>query len=424
MQWLEVHNVGYGECIVLGARREILMTDCGSSNLKIPGGMDFSEYVQTRVMPRYMDTENRAFLLTHCHRDHMCGLRRILKLSPSYFNRIFLPAAPRGESGQPLLLEFALFAFVFLNRLTGYSKVNVSVLRLFSRAARAAGAEHVFPVKAGDSFTAAGTVYDVLWPRETDFPYSTAFTSAVGQLNACLTQPFLPGAAAEFLQLKQAFCSAYTACQSYSPVRVEYTLELEEILRRITKLIPNLLLLPCAPEITGILTDSEVQNSYSDTINAAGVVFQNSRAPAQKQNILQGGMPQDILMTGDAPPRILKEVSSSLYDGYYILKAPHHGTQSGFSPAFKEIAAPHVIISNGKYSGGGEISPEYAALPGVKHCTNPSVCAFYKENGYCCSSFAVCYEMPGAPALTVKCPHCRPNAKNPPCGIRNLDIGS
>ena len=39
MQWLELHNVEYGECIVLGgAHHDILMVDCGSINQKIREG--------------------------------------------------------------------------------------------------------------------------------------------------------------------------------------------------------------------------------------------------------------------------------------------------------------------------------------------------------------------------------------------------
>ena len=33
MQWLELVNMEYGECVVLGARdRSVLMVDCGSVN--------------------------------------------------------------------------------------------------------------------------------------------------------------------------------------------------------------------------------------------------------------------------------------------------------------------------------------------------------------------------------------------------------
>ena len=36
MRWIELNNVEYGECIVLGGRdRSILMVDCGSMNQKV-----------------------------------------------------------------------------------------------------------------------------------------------------------------------------------------------------------------------------------------------------------------------------------------------------------------------------------------------------------------------------------------------------
>ena len=55
MQWLELHNVEYGECIVLGgSHHDILMVDCGSINQKIrEGDLDFSAYVDPTLMERY-----------------------------------------------------------------------------------------------------------------------------------------------------------------------------------------------------------------------------------------------------------------------------------------------------------------------------------------------------------------------------------
>ncbi len=39
MRWIELNNVEYGECIVLGGRdRSILMVDCGSMNQKVRDG--------------------------------------------------------------------------------------------------------------------------------------------------------------------------------------------------------------------------------------------------------------------------------------------------------------------------------------------------------------------------------------------------
>ena len=405
---LEVHNVGYGECIVIRFNGEILMTDCGSSNIKLPCGLNFTDYVKGYIMPRYVAFEHRAFLLTHCHRDHSCGLWHILKLSPHYFDRIFLPAVPCDKSGRPVILEFALYVYVFLNRLTGYSRSNTEVLRIFSKAAHAAGPECVFPMGQGDSFSAGGITYDMLWPAVTGFEYAEEFIEAVNTMNGCLMQPFMPDAAHEFLQLKQEFCLAYIACQSFSPLRMEYIYKTDEIMRQIARLVPNLLLLPCASDIIKILSES--QDIYSDMLNSSSIVFQNKRIDGKCTN-------SDILMTGDAPPAVLKSVESLLYDGYYIVKAPHHGTKSGFSPILNDISPSHIIISNGAYSGGGKISPEYSKLQSVKHCTNCSSCGFYTENDYCCNDFAVCYEIKKSPGLTVKCPYRRPNSGNSPCGI-------
>ena len=116
MQWLEMHNVEYGECIVLGgAKNDILMVDCGSINQKIrEGDVAFRSYVNPTLVNRYSGKASRSFLLTHYHRDHLCGLLQILKTRPDYFDRIFLPAPPLDKRGTPLLLEFALYVYVII----------------------------------------------------------------------------------------------------------------------------------------------------------------------------------------------------------------------------------------------------------------------------------------------------------------------
>lgn len=47
MDWLEMHNMEFGECIVLGGKRgDILMVDCGSMNLKLrDSGEMVTDYV-------------------------------------------------------------------------------------------------------------------------------------------------------------------------------------------------------------------------------------------------------------------------------------------------------------------------------------------------------------------------------------------
>lgn len=411
MTFFELHNVEYGECAVLGAEHEILMVDCGSMNRRIRAGdVDFFDSVTGGIMPRYADVPERSFLLTHCHRDHICGFWRILDTDPGYFDRVFLPAAPRGTDGRPLLLEFALYVFVFLNRLTGYAKANAGEVRLLCRAARAVGPRRVFPLRAGDSFLFGGAEYEVLWPRAEDYPFSPALRALVERADALLSAPLLPACAADFLRLKRQICAAYLACCGRSPVAREDADALDLLLARLADLVPRLLLTPPARELVALLSSSAAQETYSDELNAASVVFQNRREGS-------GGF-DDILMTGDAMPRTFGAIEDLLYDGYYILKAPHHGTAGAFSPLLEQVAAAHIAVSNGDYPPGGEIAAAYAGLPGVRHCTNRSACAAFRGGGCCCGRFAFCGEQPGPGALTVRCPACRPGGPPPPCAVR------
>ncbi|HEX3018292.1 MAG TPA: hypothetical protein VHP31_10650 [Caproicibacter sp.] len=390
---VDLHDVEYGECIVLDSGREILMVDCGSSNRVIRGGnISFFDSVRLQIMPRYRDAEERSFLLTHCHRDHLSGLWRILRADPAYFDRLFLPVSPCGEDGRPLLLEFALYVYAFLSRMTEYSHMNTGVLRLFHRAAREAGAQRVYPIRAGDSFSFCGTDYDILWPPDDDFPFRDDFAAAVDAQDELLSSPYLPSVAGDFLRLKRGFCSAYASCCRNSPILPEYAAETGALLRQIGALAPMLRLLPCADEICENLISPANQRRYSDALNASSVVFQNRR---------DGGAESlDILMTGDAPPETLAAVESNLYDGYFIVKAPHHGTKSAYAPLLEEIAADHILISNGVT--GGKIAEEYAALPGIKHCSSNSVCAHFQSAGSCCNRLSVCHDMP-RPGLAVNC---------------------
>ena len=70
-----------------------------------------------------------------------------------------------------------------------------------------------------------------------------------------------------------------------------------------------------------------------------------------------GASSADILMTGDVSGAVLSRLAPKLYDGYYAVKAPHHGTESHYSPVLGDIAAAHLLISNGDYhAGGGDLA--------------------------------------------------------------------
>lgn len=419
MQYLELHNVEYGECIVLGGKcKDIFMIDCGSINQKIrEGDVDFSEYTVKNIAKRYHTVPDRRFLLTHFHRDHLCGLNHILNYDPHYFSRIYLPFSPQDRHGSPLLLEFALFVYVFLSRQTNYSQMNVSALKIFERMAAVTGYDCIYTLKAGDTFSFDGVSYDVLWPQQEEYQFDELFVAAVEDMNVCLSSPFLGGRASEFLKLKEQFGREYIACcrafgernRAPLPVRKQAVERLVSIMNKIDDIIPELNLLPTVPDIIEILNRPVTRTAYSEAANAASIIFQNHRTTEASYD--------DILMTGDAAPESMDAISDKLYGDYYLIKAPHHGTTSGWSHWFSEISASHVLISNGDYHAGGSIAEEYVNMQAIKHCTNNSACRWFTATGCSCNRLACCYEQYPKPGIAIKCPAIVQHKNSAGCNI-------
>ena len=415
MQWLEMHNMEYGECIVLGGKSTILMVDCGTINQYIrEGETPCDAYIQ-KIGTRYAPLQDRRFLLTHYHRDHLYGFLLLLKDRPGYFSRVYLPASPEGPNGTLPLIDFALFAHIFLTPQNGCSQVNTLAIRAFDRIGSMAGLNRVTVLGGGDCFSWDGTDYEVLWPQKEDFPFPELFLSVTEELNVLLSNPYSTGVEKDFLSYKEEFCRMYAqCCRNFSPTLraseekcLRDVNRLRELLEVMGGLREELNRSPAAPDIRELLEQPSTRSAYSEAANAASLVFHNRRTSP--------GM-NDILLTGDITPEALEQLADCLYDGYYIVKAPHHGTASGFSSLFRELAISHILISNGEYHAGGAISQEYLELEGLRHCTNPSQCKWMQTTGSCCNRLACCYEQPSGRGLAIKCPAAG-GGKDSGCGI-------
>ncbi len=405
--WADLQNVGCGECVVLGGQDSMLMVDCGSLNTILPGTeRSFKEFVTQSLTAHYCSVPHRAFLLSHFHRDHSCGLWDILKSQPDYFEEIFLPCSPCDGRGLPLLLEFALFAHVFLPRQGYCGQVSTGALKAFSRVLDPAQTCRAYALGQGDSFRNGGIRYECVWPPRDGFPFDRAFTDVVEALHRCAQAPQLgEDLLRQFLDLLYAFCNSYLAmCESF-PVRRDDADRPRDVLEQIDGLAPLLQRLPAAEELRGLLEDRTARELYSRQTNAASLMVQSSSGGS-------GG----VLMTGDATPEALAAAEPLLYHDYYILKAPHHGLPGSVSPTVAGLAAAHILISCGERIPGWRADAGWAALPGRKHCT-ASACAFFPGGG-CCSRTALCWDFGG---LALRCPGNR--GGEPPCGIRVAGAG-
>lgn len=400
-----MHEMGHGACTVLGGRGGVLMVDCGSANLLLPGGRPFKAYVQQTLAARYLPAPRRAFLLTHFHRDHACGLFGLLAAHPGYFDEVYLPCMPYDAYGSPLLLEFALLAWAVLPRQAGLGQVNCSALTAFQRLRRQGRAGAVRALGQGDTFWADGVEYACLWPPRDDFPFDAAFCDALGELRLLFLGA--EGPCVGFWELLRAFCRVYGEMCAGAPVQPQQVDRAAGLLARMDALTPSIRRLPAARQAAALLGDRDVRGAYAAQANAAGLVFHNVRAGRASV--------ADVLMTGDAPPQVFSRIQDLLCPDYYAVQAPHHGAASGFSPVVAGRGA-HVLVSAGPGAAGG-VAQDWPALAGgpVLHCTSAAACAFWREGGCGCARAVYCGDQP-RPGPALRCPGNR--GALPPCGIR------
>lgn len=421
MKWLELLNMEYGECVVLGGKdRSILMVDCGSVSQKLREGDTPMDVWTDAIAARYENAMDRFFLLTHYHRDHLSGFQKILENREGYFSRVFLPRSPLDSKGRPLLLEFALFAYLFAQPQSDSFQVNTWCVRAFHALEERLGQDRIFTLGAGDSFHFDGEEYEVLWPKTESYLFDPQLETILEEWNVLFSSPFQPECVKRFLDLKEQFLLLYSKCGSAFSIsgralpekRRAYLEHLNETLSELESLREELNLVPQAHDVREALQNPLNAGAYSNMVNGASVVFHNRR--------VNGPGEQDILMTGDAPPETLLEIMDQLYDGYFILKAPHHGTASGYSSLFRDMSAAHILISNGEYHAGGAVAQEYIDWEGaVRHCSNTGACKWFKASQGCCNRLSYCYDQESGPGLVIKCRAAgNKSGRSPGCAIR------
>ena len=418
MQWLEMQNVEYGACTVLcGKSREILMVDCGSINHRLRENDGELSRRFSEIALRYQPMQQRHFLLTHYHRDHMNGFLQIIRRAPDTFSRVYLPAIPVDRGGLSPLIDFALFAHVFLPAQTECAQVNTSCLYAFDRIAGTVGLDKVFLLGQEDRFPFDGITYEVLWPPRENADFPDLCRSTVDELSACLFNPYLGGRERQFAGFKDEFCKMYTrCCRDFSPrhrapldVCQRDVRRLQELLTILDDFSEEIRRSPAAPDIQALLSSPSARVAYSEAANAMSLVFHNRR---DKQASLD-----DILMTGDCTPDTLARLSDQLYSDYFIVQAPHHGTASGYSPVLRDLGISHLLLSGGDYPAAGKMALEYLDFDCIRHCTNSALCPFFAASGSCCNRVRYCYDRYPAPALSLRCEAAVTPQKNTGCGI-------
>ena len=370
---VRMYNVGFGDCFCLRDRKKSLLVDFGTNNSRIEGRP--RREIFDLIISDLSTISSKNLLLTHFHMDHLSGLLYMMKKKDISvdFGRIYLPDV---FSKKEMSRTLVLLLLADLLKESGLPSRQVSLFALVD--ALLENKQNVELLSRGKLFE---NKYQALWPdvdiiqKETDEVYDQLikderFTEVMVVL-------------LEFAEKLRKIVWSMTeegrvqSEEEQEKISLAYVYDRE--FRRI-KAIPEF------KELLNYLNEKKVNlRQFKHQIS---IIFQNAH---------DGEL--NLLFTGDAQPEHMKMIAENydgklpLYEHYWCIKVPHHGTQGHYFD-FSQYEPENMLISNGihfanskKESKELRTSPLYGGLFYIPdthmYCSNYDCCDSY-ENGCSC----------------------------------------
>lgn len=370
---VRMYNVGFGDCFCLRDRKKSLLVDFGTNNSRIEGRPRREIF---DVIISDLSTINRKnLLLTHFHMDHLSGLLYMMKNRDSSldFGKIYLPDVFSKEEMSRTLV---LLLLADLLKESGLPSRQVSLFALVD--ALLENRQNLELLSRGKIFE---DKYQALWPdtdviqRETDEVYNEICKNE----NLAAVMEELLNFAEKLRRIIWSMTEKGKAQTEEEQEKISLAYVYDREFRRI-KAIPEF------KELLSFLNTNKVNlRQFKHKIS---IVFQNAR---------DGEL--NLLFTGDVQPGHLKMIAENydgklpLYEHYWCIKVPHHGTQEHYFD-FSQYEPENMMISNGihfanskKESKELRTSPLYGGLFYIPdthmYCSNCDCCDCY-ENGCSC----------------------------------------
>ena len=368
---IRMYNVGFGDCYCLRDRKKSLLVDFGTNNSRIEGRP--RREIFDLIISDLSTIECKNLLLTHFHMDHLSGLLYMMKNKDSSFDfgKIYLPDV-FSEKKMSRTLVLLLLADLVKDSCLPSRQVSLFALidALLERQTQT-----VELLSRGKIFEEK---YQALWPdayvtqRETNEVYDM------------LKEKF-PEIMDVLLDFAEKLRQIIWSMTDEGKVLLEnnqkniraYVYERE--FRRIKAL----------PEFKELLTWlNRNQVNLRQFKHKISIVFQNAR---------DGEL--NLLFTGDVQPEHMQMIADNydgkwpLYEHYWCIKVPHHGTQDHYFN-FSGYEPENMMISNGIHFANSKTqsrelrtSPLYGGLFYIPdthmYCSNCDCCDCY-ENGCSC----------------------------------------
>ena len=373
---IRMYNVGFGDCYCLRDRKKSLLVDFGTNNSRIEGRP--RREIFDLIISDLSTIECKNLLLTHSHMDHLSGLLYMMKNKDSSFDfgKIYLPDVFSEEKMSRTLVLLLLADLVKDSCLPSR---QVSLFALID-ALLERQTQTVELLSRGKIFEEK---YQALWPdtdvtqRETDEVYNLLREKF----------PEIMDVLFDFAEkLRQIIWSMTDEGKVLSENNQKniraYVYERE--FRRIKAL----------PEFKELLTWlNRNQVNLRQFKHKISIVFQNAR---------DGEL--NLLFTGDVQPEHMQMIADNydgkwpLYEHYWCIKVPHHGTQDHYFN-FSGYEPENMMISNGIHFANSKTqsrelrtSPLYGGLFYIPdthmYCSNCDCCDCY-ENGCSCKEVDV-----------------------------------
>ena len=431
---IRMYNVGFGDCFCIRDRKSSLLVDFGAANSKIEGRP--RREVFDVIISDLTTIRKKNLLLTHFHPDHVSGLLYMMRYRrDAYeFEKIYLPDV---FSGPEMKYTLALLLLADVTKKASLPGRRVSLFALAE--ALCARKVKIDLLSRGSEFEGK---YTALWPdvsevsRETEEVFNSlienhenAMTELVNiaeevrELFLSMTEETLePEEKSEPLSVPEDTDGPESSLKDpreYSGENEEYTQEKlvlanedagaaiedtaedpeeteKERVRRLNpeKLEKKFRELQATEEFQALLESAEKQgHSLRQFRHKISLAFQNT---------IDGEL--NLLFTGDVQPQYMKMIAENydgkiqLYEHYWCIKVPHHGTESHFFD-FSGFSPENMMIPNGAYydnskkkSKNQRTSMQYGGLFYINdahmYCSNCDCCDSY-ENGCSCREYDV-----------------------------------
>ena len=404
---IRMYNTGFGDCCCLRDKNRNLLVDFGTSNHRI-GGKRRKDVFDV-ILSDLSTLQNKNLLLSNFELDQLSGLFYLMKhRGSSYeFGKVYLPdlfSSPEQSRTLALLLLADLLKDSWLpSRQVSLYSLAEALLRnpkKIGLLSRGVSFEKKYIALWPDKDIVALETEKILKLLQPDFDTVLqkliSFSEKIRQLIYEMTERDSEKESekenVKSDSLRKEFrrtdgapegkSGHSSTMDSNSEAPVNHSTGTEVVPKRLslTELEQGFRELRRQEDFLNLLErleaqpDGTVQEYSSDNLKNAGSMLRDLR---QKLGIVfqnQADGEWNVLFTGDIRPEILLKISENydrklpLFEHYWCIKVPHHGTASHFFD-FSPYTPENMLISGGVYYTTGRkkalaarISPQYAGL--------------------------------------------------------------